>query len=155
IIYGGVDNRVFTFTVPADGLNGEYTIQLSATLGTGGTCNGDGNDRYTCYTPLHFAFPMGTSLGNMTMVTPSVVDINCSRNPYQTPHVGRSTYYFKVPSGASQISASMSVTNLFLLSPSGRMFGLGTTSTVAPEPGMWALVSNSQQDDGWGAGYCI
>ena len=155
VTYGGVDNRVLTFTVPSDGLTGEYTIKLSVVNGVGGTCNGGANDRYTCYSTTHFAFPMGSSLGSLTMVTPSIIDPDCSLSPYQTPHVGRGLYYFKVASGALQISASTSMTNSFLLSPSGKYYQYGSTNTVSPEPGMWAIATNSQLDDGWGVGECI
>src|SRR5579863_7162869 len=48
VTYGGVDNRVLTFSVPADGKTGEYQIRLSAVNHAQqlGGCIGEAKDRY-------------------------------------------------------------------------------------------------------------
>jgi hypothetical protein len=144
--------------VPADGKTGEYQIKLSAVNHpqTPGGCAGEGTDRFTCYTTTHFAFLMGTSLGNMDIVSPTITNTqDCVKgSPYA--HVGRALLYFNVTEHTSQIQISMSRLNFFLLDPSGNVYKYGSTQTVKHKPGMWAIGTDIGLENGPGpAGYCI
>jgi hypothetical protein len=158
VTHGGVDNRVITFSVPADGKTGEYQIKLSAVnhAQNPGGCAGEGRDRFTCYTTTHFAFLMGTSLGNMDIVSPTSTNTqDCVKgSPYA--HIGRALLYFNVSEHTSQIQISMSRLNFFLLDPIGNIYKYGSTRTVKHRPGLWAIGTDIGLENGPGpAGYCI
>ena len=61
-----------------------------------GGCAGEGRDRFTCYTTTHFAFLMGTSLGNMDIVCPTMTNTQdrVKKSPYA--HIGRALLYLNV-----------------------------------------------------------
>ena len=116
-------------------------------LTSGLSCTGDPPDSYRCYSNTHFLYTYGSSLGNWTLVAPSVTPYNFVCPP-NTPRIGRGLYYFKVPAGSSRLRASMTRSNAFLLSPSGLIYNTGATSSGPSEPGMWALVTDPNLDDG-------
>ncbi len=158
VTYGGVDNRVIMFKVPADGKTGEYRIKLSAlnhSQNPGG-CAGEGSDRFTCFTTTHFAFLMGTSLGNMDIISPTITNTQDCVKGSSYAHVGRALLYFKVSEHTSQIQVSMSRLNFFLVDPGGRVYKYGSMQTVRHKPGMWAIGTDISLENGPGpAGYCI
>jgi len=132
-------------------------VDLGFTNVTGPSCVGDPIDRYTCYAYPNttFALMQGTSLGNLVGLSPTVASDGpngCDYTIWGTNKIGQGLHYFKVPAGATRITASMSWVDYYLVSPSGKYYPQGSTNTVAAEPGMWAIGNALGNEAG---GYCI
>ena len=147
IAHGGVDNRVRTFRIPADGLTGEYSILVSVALGSQPPgCPGSGGP--TCYSTTHAAAALASSLGNLTMVVPPF-----DQSYEKSPRLGRGLYYFYVPPGTTTLWVSFGYAGFWLTDPDGVVYksndpsGASRDSATA-KPGFWALGTSISNDDG-------
>ena len=144
---GGVDNRVRTFRVAADGQTGEYTILISAVLGqqpSGCPLSGTPD----CYTSTHAGAALASSLGNLTMVIPKYTP-----SYENSPRLGRGLYYFYVPPDTHSLSVSFGYAGFWLTDPDGVVYQSNSPSgtsryTIDSKPGFWALGTNISNDNG-------
>jgi hypothetical protein len=154
IAHGGVDNRVRTFSVPADGKTGEYTILVSVTLGQQPPgCPGSGD--LTCYSTSHVAAALASSLGNLTLVIPPY-----SPSLENSPRLGRGLYYFNVPPGTQTLAISFGYGGFWLVDPDGVVYKSNDPSgisrySVTGKSGFWALGTNISNDSGGTYGISI